>query len=151
MHARDGHWVGFDPESGVHRIYLPSQHRITVECNVTFERPGGIILGPEPLQHEQQQLNGNVQIAPPSNTSHGPMPARTNKHTQMQECTYNNHNPVSVEHEPAVNVHQRANNNPHVPTEETVQPTNSTQNALPFDPLGPHFEQPDLPGPVLQL
>ena len=52
MHARDGHWVGFDPKSGAHRIYLPSQHRIAVKRNVTFERPGSVILGPELLQHE---------------------------------------------------------------------------------------------------
>ena len=35
-HAKEGHWVGFNAESTVHRIYLPDQHAVVVERNVTF-------------------------------------------------------------------------------------------------------------------
>ena len=37
-HAKEGHWVGFNAESIVHRIYLPDQHAVVVECNITFQR-----------------------------------------------------------------------------------------------------------------
>ena len=38
MCARDGHWVGFDPESDGHRIYFPDRGIIGVERSVTFEQ-----------------------------------------------------------------------------------------------------------------
>ena len=38
MHARDGHWVGFDPESDGHRIYFPDRSIIGVECSIVFEQ-----------------------------------------------------------------------------------------------------------------
>ena len=38
MRACDGHWVGFDPESGGHRIYFPDRGIIGVERSVAFEQ-----------------------------------------------------------------------------------------------------------------
>ena len=35
--TKEGHWVSFDAESTVHRIYLPDQHAVIVECNITFQ------------------------------------------------------------------------------------------------------------------
>ncbi|KIO03199.1 hypothetical protein M404DRAFT_146019 [Pisolithus tinctorius Marx 270] len=37
MQARDGHWVGFDPESDGHRIYWPDTQAIGIERSVIFE------------------------------------------------------------------------------------------------------------------
>ena len=34
--ARDSHWVGFDGESGMHRIFSSGQ--VTIKCNVTFDQ-----------------------------------------------------------------------------------------------------------------
>ena len=36
--TKEGHWVSFDTESTAHRIYLPDQHAVVVECNVTFQQ-----------------------------------------------------------------------------------------------------------------
>ncbi|KIK14931.1 hypothetical protein PISMIDRAFT_16919 [Pisolithus microcarpus 441] len=38
MRARDGYWVGFDPESDGHRIYWPDTRSIGIKRSVTFER-----------------------------------------------------------------------------------------------------------------
>ena len=38
MRARDGHWVGFDPESDGHRIYFPDRGNIGIERSVAFEQ-----------------------------------------------------------------------------------------------------------------
>ena len=38
MQARDGHWVGFDPESDGHRIYFPDHGNIGIEWSVAFEQ-----------------------------------------------------------------------------------------------------------------
>ena len=38
MRARDGHWVGFDPESDGHRIYFPDCGTIGVERSVAFKQ-----------------------------------------------------------------------------------------------------------------
>ena len=38
MHARDGHWVGFDPKSDGHRIYFPDRGTIGVEWSIAFEQ-----------------------------------------------------------------------------------------------------------------
>ena len=38
MWARDGHWVGFDPESDGHRIYFPDRGNISIEQSVAFEQ-----------------------------------------------------------------------------------------------------------------
>ena len=40
MCARDGHWVGFDPESDGHHIYFPDRGIIGVERSVAFEQRG---------------------------------------------------------------------------------------------------------------
>ena len=38
MRARDGHWVGFDPESDGHRIYFPDHGIISIERSIAFEQ-----------------------------------------------------------------------------------------------------------------
>ena len=38
MHARDGHWVSFDPESNGHRIYFPDHSIIGMERSIAFEQ-----------------------------------------------------------------------------------------------------------------
>ena len=38
MHACDGHWVGFDPESDGHRIYFPDHGTIGVKWSIAFEQ-----------------------------------------------------------------------------------------------------------------
>ncbi|KAG6327984.1 hypothetical protein ID866_11105 [Astraeus odoratus] len=38
MRAKDGHWVGFDPESDGHHIYWPGSQSIGVERSVIFEQ-----------------------------------------------------------------------------------------------------------------
>ena len=38
MHARDGHWVSFDPESDGHRIYFPDHSIIGMERSIAFEQ-----------------------------------------------------------------------------------------------------------------
>ena len=38
MRARDGHWVGFDPESDGHRIYFPDRGNIGIERSVAFKQ-----------------------------------------------------------------------------------------------------------------
>ena len=44
--AREGHWVGYDPEStSAHRIYLPDRRIVAVERNVTFQRRDGVAIG----------------------------------------------------------------------------------------------------------
>ena len=41
--AKEGHWVGYDSESTMHRIYLPIQKAIVVERNVTFQKEDGMV------------------------------------------------------------------------------------------------------------
>ena len=38
MQARDGNWVGFDPESDGHQIYFPDCGTVGVKCSIAFEQ-----------------------------------------------------------------------------------------------------------------
>ncbi|KAG2115753.1 uncharacterized protein F5147DRAFT_568920 [Suillus discolor] len=38
MRAHMGRWIGFDVESGVHRVYFEDHRNIAVERNVSFDR-----------------------------------------------------------------------------------------------------------------
>ena len=38
MRARDGNWVGFDPESDGHRIYFPDCGTVGVKCSIAFKQ-----------------------------------------------------------------------------------------------------------------
>ena len=38
MRARNGHWVGFDPESDGHQIYFPDHGNISIERSIAFEQ-----------------------------------------------------------------------------------------------------------------
>ncbi|OJT10146.1 Retrovirus-related Pol polyprotein from transposon TNT 1-94 [Trametes pubescens] len=38
--AKCGRWVGFDSQSQGSRVYWPSKHNVTVECNIRFADPG---------------------------------------------------------------------------------------------------------------
>lgn len=37
MQAVEGRWMGFDPESNGHRVYLPDTRRVAVERSITFD------------------------------------------------------------------------------------------------------------------
>ena len=80
MCARDGHWVGFDPESDGHRIYFPDRGVIGVEQSVSFEqRERDIPVMPltASMQGEQKIVSAknhmdNQHVSPPDQTNNAP-------------------------------------------------------------------------------
>ena len=58
--AKESHWIGFDAESAAHRIYLPDQHTVAIERNVTFQHDGGAVsvrLETDIAMSDNDQLN----------------------------------------------------------------------------------------------
>ncbi|KAF8589060.1 hypothetical protein K439DRAFT_1333671, partial [Ramaria rubella] len=53
----EGHWVSYSDESKGHQIDWPGKHRVTVECNVTFDES---VLVPTNVQVE----GGNIDDSP---------------------------------------------------------------------------------------
>ena len=63
MRAREGRWIGFDPESNGHRIYFEDRRNIAIERNVSFEKPEGLVLSQEglPLEGESKSTSNSQQ------------------------------------------------------------------------------------------
>jgi len=70
MRAREGRWVGFDAETGAHRIYFEDRRTIAIERNVSFERQEGPGLSQRSLPPEgESKTTANNQPATPSTAS----------------------------------------------------------------------------------
>lgn len=81
MRAREGRWVGFDAESGAHRVYLEDRRTVAVERNISFERQVGTALGQRSSQPEEESetTNGNQPATPhtaqtPTSSTEAPAP-----------------------------------------------------------------------------
>lgn len=79
MRAHEGQWVGFDPESNGHRIYLEDRRTIAIERNISFERLEGPMLGQKDslLEGESRVIKTNQQVTnhqTPTNTHHDANP-----------------------------------------------------------------------------
>ncbi|KIJ06093.1 hypothetical protein PAXINDRAFT_92516 [Paxillus involutus ATCC 200175] len=92
MRAREGYWVGFDAESGGHRVYLADRRTVAVEQNVSFEKREGVVLGPADLQIEGERNRsenhlrvkddapeGQLDVPKPLDKPEQPLPQTTPK------------------------------------------------------------------------
>ncbi|KIK79625.1 hypothetical protein PAXRUDRAFT_768874 [Paxillus rubicundulus Ve08.2h10] len=57
--VHEGRWVGFDAESGGHRVYLEDHRMVAVERNVSFARHERLVLGLPCLQIEGEKRKGS--------------------------------------------------------------------------------------------
>ena len=95
MRARDGHWVGFDPESDGHRIYFPDRGIIGVERSIAFEqreRAVPVVPLTASVQGEQKAVSVESSRVESSRvkSSRVESPPRTdNQHTSPPETTDN--------------------------------------------------------------
>ena len=61
--ARDGHWVGFDPESDGHRIYCADRGTVGIERSIIFERRSDVAIltsvSTQPVGERERLPNGS--------------------------------------------------------------------------------------------
>ena len=63
MHARDGHWVGFDPELDGHCIYCANCGTVGVEQSIVFERQTDVTISTSvSAQPEGEKRNSHTDM-----------------------------------------------------------------------------------------
>ena len=81
MRARDGHWVGFDPELDSHHIYCADRGTVGIEQSVVFEKQLDVAISTsvnaQPVGERENSLNGsnrepNIEIADANTPSNKP-------------------------------------------------------------------------------
>ncbi|KAF8839061.1 hypothetical protein BDN67DRAFT_1059908, partial [Paxillus ammoniavirescens] len=64
MRAHEGYWVGFDAESGGHRVHLADRRTVAVKRNISFEKREGVVLGPgdSQIEGERNQSENRLRV-----------------------------------------------------------------------------------------
>jgi hypothetical protein len=85
MCAHEGRWIGFDAETGAHRVYFTDHHSIAVERNISFQRQSedGPALKPTlPIEEESRTIeaedNQQAPLTPTPAKTHQPTPKPQN-------------------------------------------------------------------------
>lgn len=64
--AKEGQWVGFDPQSQGYQIYWPGEQKVTVEQSVTFTKPEVVQLEGEETKTDKFSTTSNKSPLTPS-------------------------------------------------------------------------------------